>query len=163
MFSEKINTQRVFTIFINVIFVLFLAACASQDGTKTSPVSAVSVAVAETTPEAPQPVSSSTVASSSNSGSTKDVSFAKDILPILQNSCVSCHGGDKTSAGLDMKAYASVMAGSQKGQVIVPGDASNSLLIKLVQSGKMPKRKAPLTQDQLKLLIDWVNSGAKNN
>jgi hypothetical protein len=91
------------------------------------------------------------------------VSFSKDVLPILQNQCVSCHGGQKTSKGLDLKAYASMMAGSQSGAVIVSGDAAKSMLIQSIQLGKMPKRGGPLPADQILLLMDWVNAGAKNN
>jgi hypothetical protein len=62
-----------------------------------------------------------------------------------------------------MKTYASLMAGSQNGAVIIPGDAAKSMLIQSIQAGKMPKRGTKLTADQIKLLVDWVNAGAKNN
>ena len=91
------------------------------------------------------------------------VSFSKDVLPILQNSCVNCHGGEKTSNGLDLKTYASLMTGSQHGVVIVSGDAAKSLLIQSLQQGKMPKRGGPLPADQIQMIMDWVNAGAQNN
>ena len=91
------------------------------------------------------------------------VSFSKDVLPILQNTCVNCHGGEKTSKGLDLKTYESMMAGSQNGTMIVPGDSANSKLIQSVQSGKMPKRGQALSSEQIQLMMDWVNAGAKNN
>jgi len=81
----------------------------------------------------------------------------------MQNSCVSCHGGEKTSKGLDLKTYASLMTGSQNGAVIVAGDASSSKLIQSIQAGKMPKRGGPLPVDQIQLLVNWVNAGATNN
>jgi mono/diheme cytochrome c family protein len=91
------------------------------------------------------------------------VSFSKDVLPIFQASCVSCHGGEKTSKGLDLKTYASLMTGSQSGAVIVSGNAANSMLIQSIQLGKMPKRGGPLPADQIQLIMDWVNAGAQNN
>jgi len=91
------------------------------------------------------------------------VSFSKDVMPIFQDNCVNCHGGEKTSKGLDLKTFASLMAGSQNGAVIVPGDSSNSKLIVSVQSGKMPKRGPALKAEQIQLMMDWVNAGAKNN
>jgi hypothetical protein len=100
------------------------------------------------------------VADPANQG---EVSFTKDILPIFQKSCVSCHGGEKTSKGLDLKTFASLMAGSQNGQIIVAGDATSSKLVQAIQSGKMPKRGEKLSHAQLDLLINWVNSGAKDN
>jgi len=91
------------------------------------------------------------------------VSFSKDVLPILQNSCVNCHGGEKISKGLDLKTYAGLMTGSQSGAVIVSGNAANSMLVQSIQLGKMPKRGGPLPAAQIQLIMDWVNAGAQNN
>jgi hypothetical protein len=55
------------------------------------------------------------------------------------------------------------MLGSQNGVVVTAGDAGNSLLFKLVSSGKMPKRGAKLTAEQLDVIKNWINSGAPNN
>jgi hypothetical protein len=91
------------------------------------------------------------------------VSFSKDVLPILQDKCVSCHGGEKTSKGLDLKTYASLMTGSQNGAMIVAGDSTNSKLVQSIVSGKMPKRGPALPVSQIQLIMDWVASGAANN
>jgi hypothetical protein len=98
-----------------------------------------------------------------NPAMSGSVSFAKDVLPIFESSCFKCHGGEKTEKGLDLKTYASVMLGSQKGAVITPGNADNSVLFKAVSSGKMPKRGAKLTSGQLDLIKNWINSGAPNH
>jgi uncharacterized membrane protein len=91
------------------------------------------------------------------------VSFATDILPLLENRCVNCHGGEKTQEGLSLKSHAELMTGSENGVVLVPGDASNSLLVQLVSEGKMPKRGPKLTPDQVQLIVDWINQGALDN
>ena len=91
------------------------------------------------------------------------VSFANDVLPIIESRCIGCHGGDRTEEGLDLKAHASIMAGSTNGPVIVPGDAANSLLVELVATQKMPKRGPKLTPPQVQLITDWVNQGALDN
>ena len=92
-----------------------------------------------------------------------DVSFGKEVTPIFQTSCVSCHGGERTSKGLDLKTYESLLKGSQNGAMVIPGDAANSKLLQSILSGKMPKRGNKLTQDQILLIQNWINSGAKNN
>ena len=92
-----------------------------------------------------------------------NVSFAKDILPLMQSRCINCHGGQQTSKGLDLKSYSSFMAGSQNGSILTAGDAANSLIVQLVTAGKMPKRGSKLTPAQVQMLVDWVNAGAKNN
>ena len=90
-------------------------------------------------------------------------SFASDVLPILQNSCVNCHGGERTSKGLDLKSYDSLMAGSSNGAVVVAGDPANSKLLQLVLSGKMPKRGDALAASQSQIISDWIKAGAPNN
>ena len=71
--------------------------------------------------------------------------------------------GEHVSEGLDMNTYETLMAGSQNGPVIVPGDADDSLLIQKVTEGKMPKRGPKLTPAQIQIIIDWINAGALNN
>jgi mono/diheme cytochrome c family protein len=91
------------------------------------------------------------------------VSFANDILPIVQSRCINCHGGNRTEEGLDLNNHASLLAGSDNGPVVVPGDATNSLFVEMVATQKMPKRGPKLTPPQIQLFTDWVNQGALDN
>ena len=91
------------------------------------------------------------------------ISFANDVLPIIESRCINCHGGDRTEKGLLMRTYEEIMAGSENGPVIVPGDAANSKLVELVTNQKMPKRGPKLTPPQLQLITEWVAAGAPNN
>lgn len=91
------------------------------------------------------------------------VSFAKDVLPILKSRCLNCHGGGQTQRGLSVASYDTLMAGSQNGPVIIPGDSANSLLVQLIQSGRMPKSGPSLTPAQIQTIVDWINAGALNN
>ncbi len=91
------------------------------------------------------------------------VSYAKDVRPILESRCATCHMGEFVSEGLDMDTYESLLAGSQNGPVIVPGDAKHSLLIQKVTEGKMPKKGPKLTPNQIQIITDWINAGALNN
>ena len=95
------------------------------------------------------------------SGAT--VSFANDILPLLDSRCVNCHGGQKTEKELNLTSYEGVMAGSEDGPAVIPGDAANSPMAEMVVNGKMPKRGPKLTPDQVQLIVDWINQGALNN
>lgn len=96
--------------------------------------------------------------------STKaEVSFANDVQPILEYRCGECHMGDFVSEGLRMDTYESLMAGSDHGAVIVPGDASRSLLVQQLVKGKMPKRGPKLTPVQIQTISDWIDAGAPNN
>ncbi len=91
------------------------------------------------------------------------VSFAKDILPLFEQSCLKCHGGDDTKEGLSVKTYEDLMKGSVNGPVIVPGDPAASELVTQVARGKMPKRAPAWPENQVKLLSDWVAAGALKN
>jgi mono/diheme cytochrome c family protein len=95
--------------------------------------------------------------------SVSGVSFANNVKPILANSCIDCHGGKQTKKGLDVTTYEGLMAGSIDGVVVVPGNSAESVLVKLVAEGKMPKRGDKLTPEQIKIISDWIAAGALNN
>jgi|GEM_PF-287420 len=91
------------------------------------------------------------------------VSFADDIAPILKARCINCHGGQKTEEGLDLTSYGLLMTGSKNGAVVIPGDATRSLLGKALIEREMPKRGPKLSPEQAQLIIDWINQGALDN
>jgi mono/diheme cytochrome c family protein len=91
------------------------------------------------------------------------VSYAKDIDPILQNSCFNCHGGERTSRALSVATYDTLMKGSQNGAVVIAGDPDNSKLLQSILSGKMPKKGDKLTAEQIQLIRQWIAEGAQNN
>ena len=91
------------------------------------------------------------------------VSFSNDVLSIIENRCINCHGGDRIEEGLNLTTYAGVMAGSVNGSIVIAGDAENSLFVEMVASQKMPKRGAKLTPAQVQIFRDWVNQGALDN
>lgn len=99
----------------------------------------------------------------SNSNTAVPVSFSQDVAPIFNQRCIQCHSGSQASGQLDLSSYSAVMAGGATGLVILPRDAAGSLLISLVSSGQMPRSGAKLTPDQVTILENWVNSGAKEN
>jgi len=84
--------------------------------------------------------------------------FDANIGPIFAAKCTVCHGAT-ASAGLNLSTYADVMAGSNNGPVIVPGDSANSKLV-LVQSGQ---HFANLIAEELALVIQWIDAGAPEN
>jgi hypothetical protein len=91
------------------------------------------------------------------------VSFSKDVMPILSNSCSECHGGKQMKEGLDLRTYESLMTGSFNGTVLVAGNSADSLLVQQLVNGKMPKRGPKLTAAQIKIISEWIDAGAQNN
>jgi len=88
--------------------------------------------------------------------------FEKDIRPILKAHCFDCHGeGEQLKGGLDVRLRRFLVAGGDDGPAIVPGKPDQSELLKLVESGKMPKRDKKLSPAEVALLRKWVATGAK--
>ena len=99
------------------------------------------------------------------------VTFAKDIQPIFEKSCVKCHSGEKPKAKLNLQSAAGVLKGSKEGAVIVAGNSAKSPLVYSVAhvgdpDDYMPplKNKAgigPLDTAQVSLIRAWIDQGAK--
>ena len=100
------------------------------------------------------------------------VTYATDIKPIFDVSCVKCHTGDRPKAHLHMDTLAGVLKGTKMGPIVKPGDSANSFLIKAVAhltkdpDGWMPPQhnKAgikELTPEQIGLIRAWIDQGAK--
>jgi hypothetical protein len=156
-------------IIILIIFAGLLSACGSQP-TPEAPASPPTEEVVSPTQTSvptdtavPPTEAPTTEPPTAEPAASAGVSFANDILPILQSRCVNCHGGERIEEGLIMKSYADIMAGSDNGPVVIPGDADNSLVVELLLANKMPKRGPKLTPPQVQLIVDWVGQGALNN
>jgi hypothetical protein len=100
------------------------------------------------------------------------VTYDTDIKPILDNSCVKCHHGDKAKGKLHLDTLEGVLKGSKDGKEIVPGNVAKSgLLFDVAHIGDddtdfMPppvskSKVQPLTKDQIGLIRAWVEQGAK--
>ncbi len=102
----------------------------------------------------------------------QEVSFKKNVMPILQTSCLECHnpgGKGAGKSGLLLDSYEHLMKGTKYGPVIDPGHSLNSAFIQLIEgkqvdkSIRMPHGKVELPAASKKTLKDWVDQGAKNN
>lgn len=99
-----------------------------------------------------------------------DVSFANDVMPILQARCVDCHGGvdengeEVLEEGLNLTTYEGLMAGSTWGTVVEAGDADASLLLEMIVNGDMPKDADEfMPEAEVEVLRAWIAEGAQNN
>lgn len=113
--------------------------------------------------DTPAPTEESTTEVSEDPTSLPVVSFSADVLPLFESRCGRCHGTDRTEAGLSLISYADLMAGSGSGPVVVAGDASASLLVELIVSGKMPQRSPQMLPSEIEVISAWVDAGALDN
>lgn len=153
------------TILLAILLIGLLTACGSAATDAPSASQPTDQPAAPTQTSAPTDTAAPTegVPATEETVQAAAVSFANDVLPILQNRCRNCHGGNQTEEGLALLTYDDVMKGSDNGLVVSPGNAGDSLLVELVANQKMPKRGPKLTPAQVQLLTDWVNQGALNN
>lgn len=93
-----------------------------------------------------------------------EVDFAKQVHPILTARCASCHTDDKAQAGLDVNTRAGLLKGGASGPALLAGNPAGSLLIRRVDGTKdprMPMGGAPLSAEEISILKQWVEEGAK--
>ncbi len=100
------------------------------------------------------------------------VTYATDIKPIFDTSCVKCHGAEKPKARLRMDTLEGVLKGTKEGKIVTAGKSAESFIVKSVahtakdKDSWMPplNNKAgikPLTADQIGLIRAWIDQGAK--
>jgi mono/diheme cytochrome c family protein len=122
-------------------------------------------------PPPPAPVLLESAAIATRAGDpTIPVDFARDIQPVLERSCVSCHGGERPKGGFQMTNRAFLLRGGERGEaVVIRGQAEDSPLLGFVEDQvedlEMPPvakrgRFPALTTDEAAKLRAWIHQGA---
>ena len=92
----------------------------------------------------------------------RPLSFARDVAPIFDRWCVTCHGGSEAHAGLWVDSLGGVMRGGDDGPVVIPGNPEDSLLLAKIEHRHRPtmppRRKLP--PSAIALIRAWIVSGA---
>lgn len=90
--------------------------------------------------------------------------YGKDIKPILQRRCYSCHGALKQKGGLRLDAISAILKGGDTGPAVEPGKSAESLILDAVlgKEGlqRMPVEGEPLNAEEVAKLTEWINAGA---
>jgi hypothetical protein len=96
----------------------------------------------------------------------RDVSYSKDIKPIIQRSCQGCHQPATKMGGLVLTEYDEITKGGQKGPIFVAGSPDTSRVVGML-SGKveplMPMGGKALPGEEIELFRLWVEQGAKDD
>ncbi|WP_375583993.1 PSD1 and planctomycete cytochrome C domain-containing protein [Cyclobacterium xiamenense] len=95
----------------------------------------------------------------------KEIDFSTQVKPILNQHCISCHGGVKKNGGFSLLFEEEALSVTESGHpAIIPGDASASEFIKRLTADdpeiRMPYQKAPLSDEEIEILTAWVAQGA---
>ncbi|MCJ7537744.1 MAG: c-type cytochrome [Anaerolineales bacterium] len=92
------------------------------------------------------------------------VSFSADVMPIFEADCTICHG---SFGGWDASSYDSVMETGNNAPVVIPGDAENSLLAQKMEGtqtiGNIMPPAGLLPEDEIQIILDWIEEGALDN
>ena len=145
--------------FASSLWILFTAAC-------------------DVAPEVGAPIAER--CSNEDSDRNTDVSFTRDIQPLLfraNGGCAQCHDPSGSNpvgvqlGGLDLTTFGALRRGGNVSgsNIVVPGEPCNSDLYLKVTAGprfgsRMPLDGPPFfSEDELELLSDWIAEGADND
>jgi len=102
------------------------------------------------------------------------VQFEKDVLPVLEMKCMTCHreaykdskGRTKKPKGdLRMDHPEELLKGGESGDAVVPKKPEDSLMLKRVSLPEddddfMPPKGDPMTEAEVAMLKKWIAEGA---
>jgi mono/diheme cytochrome c family protein len=101
----------------------------------------------------------------------KGVTYATDIKPLFDKSCVNCHGAERPKARLRLDSLEGTLKGGEEGKVVVAGNSAGSILVHNVAHAGNPDTYMPpprnrgnippLTKEQIGLIRAWIDQGAK--
>ena len=89
--------------------------------------------------------------------------FERDIRPILEANCVSCHGPKQQESLLRLDTRGQALKGGMSGAVIVPGKSRDSPLVQHLRgelTPRMPNEKPPLAGAEIARIAAWIDAGA---
>ncbi|HEU4902748.1 MAG TPA: DUF1553 domain-containing protein, partial [Flavisolibacter sp.] len=94
------------------------------------------------------------------------VDFNTQVKPILNRSCINCHGGVKKQGGFSVLFRSDALAKLKSGKYgIVPGEPGKSEMIRRIKlkdpEERMPYQHEPLTAEEISILTNWIKQGAK--
>lgn len=94
-----------------------------------------------------------------------EISFMRDIAPVLLKRCVGCHGERVHLGGYRVDTFQNfIHKGASGEKSIIPGNPENSRLFQLItakiEAVRMPKSDDPLSPEQIAHFRAWIAGGA---
>ncbi len=94
----------------------------------------------------------------------RKIDFEKDVQPLLEQKCYSCHGEEAQQSGLRLDHRQPALRGGDYGPVIIVGKSAESKLIRRLVNGdgglQMPPT-GPLSDEEIGILRAWIDQGAE--
>ncbi|WP_263385611.1 c-type cytochrome domain-containing protein [Granulicella arctica] len=93
--------------------------------------------------------------------------YLQHVRPIFEAHCVRCHGNSKHRGGLSMESRQDLLMDRRNKPIVIPGDAANSLLVRLIRHEgppndpmPMPSKRERLSDTDILMIERWVQAGA---
>ncbi|MFT5287580.1 MAG: hypothetical protein ACI8TQ_003768 [Planctomycetota bacterium] len=104
------------------------------------------------------------LASAEGANKLERIDFARDVRPILEESCFRCHGphAKRIRGGLMMAGRESLLMGGDSGPAVIAGDTENSLLLRMVRYESDDFEMPPTEQldpAKVEILERWISEG----
>src|SRR5471030_1309967 len=94
------------------------------------------------------------VAAFATSAAAAELTFERDVRPILKTHCFQCHGeGEKLKGGVDLRLRRLMLGKTKDGDpVLTPGKPAESEIVQVLRHGEMPEKGKPLALAQIALI-----------
>jgi len=97
---------------------------------------------------------------------SESVDFNTQIKPIINDKCITCHGGVKKNAGFSFLFEEEALGNTSEGTpAIIPGNSKKSRMIDRLHETdlelRMPYEKPALSKKEIDLFTQWIDQGAK--
>ncbi|MBA63293.1 MAG: hypothetical protein CMJ76_13125 [Planctomycetaceae bacterium] len=94
-----------------------------------------------------------------------EIDYTRQIKPLLIQHCADCHGTDLQEGGFRVDSGGLVVRGGDRGMSVIASQPEQSLLLNVLKGRgdipQMPLESDPLTEEQIKLISDWIAQGAR--
>ncbi|TWT75025.1 PSD1 and planctomycete cytochrome C domain-containing protein [Allorhodopirellula solitaria] len=95
-----------------------------------------------------------------------EINFEDDVLPILENNCLYCHGEDEQESGLRLDRRGMMLRGGDSGlAAVVPGHPEKSYLVQAInhvdEGMSMPPDEDKIPAEEIELITRWIQEGAQ--
>jgi len=91
------------------------------------------------------------------------IDFDRDVRPLLEKHCWSCHGSEKQESGLRLDNRSAAIQGGDQGSAVIPGNSEKSRLIHYVAAVDpekvMPPEGDHLSAEVVGILRAWIDQG----
>ena len=92
---------------------------------------------------------------------SENLTFERDIRPLLKIHCLDCHGAtEEKKGGLDLRLRRLIVKGGESGPAIVAGSPAESRLLDRIRRGEMPPSDTKVPARAIEVFSRWIAAGA---